>query len=106
MAFSHFRDVHLTSTGCDVTEVSAVLSRLKPKHLKYKIDIADGLYVVENQFGVEAADLNASFRFLVDKVTVNASPWPQAVEARLKSLFESFALVGVHLLKSVHGACR
>lgn len=74
MAFSHFRDVHLTSTGCDVTEVSAAPSRLKHKHLKYKIYIADGLYVVENQSGVEAADLNASFRFVVDKVTVNASP--------------------------------
>lgn len=74
MVLSHFRDVHLTSTGCDVIQVSEAPSRPKRKHLKSKLHIVDGLSVVANQFGVDAADLNASFRLLVDSVTVNASP--------------------------------
>lgn len=74
MVLSHFRDVHLTSTGYDVIQVSEAPSRQKCKHLKAKLHIVGGLEVAANQFGVDAADLNASFRLLVDSVTVNASP--------------------------------
>lgn len=74
LVLSRFRDVHLTSTGCDVIEVPEVSKRPKPKRLKSKTDIVVDLHVIANRFRVDAADLSAALRFfLVDKLTVNTS---------------------------------
>lgn len=81
MVSPHFRDVHLTSTGFDVTEVSEAPVRLGGKRLRAEWDAAEGLQVVGNQFGDDAADLNASLRFLV---SVNAPPRPPA-DARVRA---------------------
>lgn len=63
LVLSRFRDVHLTSTGCDVKEVPEAPRRPKLKCVKSKTDIVVDLYVIANRFRVDAADLSASLRF-------------------------------------------
>lgn len=54
MALSHFRDVHLTSTGCDVTEVPEPANGANRKDLRSKTDVNFGLYATGNRPLVDA----------------------------------------------------